>query len=195
LRKEIFFRGTGEAPAGEAKGGMRKGPGLCYHIASRIFSNDKFLKRGNEPLYFVDRKKIEETLLYMEKQLETLSSIRSPDKEIEKAALERIVLTLIDSFLDAGNALIDGFIMRDPGSYNDIVDILADEKVITKKMAEDFKSVIPMRKTIMQEYLAIDHGQMHRMIRQAAPSFAAFPDRVRDYLKHGSGPVSAFKNE
>ncbi|MEG6573858.1 MAG: DUF86 domain-containing protein [Caldibacillus debilis] len=146
-------------------------------------------------MYFVDRKKIEETLLYMEKQLETLSSIRSPDKEIEKAALERIVLTLIDSFLDAGNALIDGFIMRDPGSYNDIVDILADEKVITKKMAEDFKSVIPMRKTIMQEYLAIDHGQMHRMIRQAAPSFAAFPNRVRDYLKHGSGPVSAFKNE
>lgn len=28
--------------------------------------------------------------------------------------------------------MIDGFIMRDPGSYEDIIDILVDERVIPK---------------------------------------------------------------
>ena len=47
-------------------------------------------------------------------------------------ALERMVQISIDSVLDVGNAMIDGFIMRDPGSYEDIIDILLDEKVITE---------------------------------------------------------------
>ena len=34
--------------------------------------------------------------------------------------------------MDVGNLMIDGFIMRDPGSYEDIIDILIDEKVITQ---------------------------------------------------------------
>ena len=31
--------------------------------------------------------------------------------------------------------MIDGFIMRDPGSYEDIIDIMEDERVITTEMA------------------------------------------------------------
>ena len=31
--------------------------------------------------------------------------------------------------------MIDGFIMRDPGGYEDIIDIMEDEKVITKEMS------------------------------------------------------------
>lgn len=53
--------------------------------------------------------------------------------EIEKKALERIVHLLIENVLDVGNAMIDGFIMRDPGSYDDIIDILVDEKVVKKR--------------------------------------------------------------
>lgn len=41
--------------------------------------------------------------------------------------------------LDVGNAVIDGFIMRDPGSYEDIIDILQDEKVISEEKAMQFK--------------------------------------------------------
>ena len=35
----------------------------------------------------------------------------------------------MESMMDVGNLMIDGFIMRDPGSYEDIIDILVDEKL------------------------------------------------------------------
>ena len=52
--------------------------------------------------------------------------------------------------LDVGNSMIDGFIMRDPGSYDDIIDILEDEKVITTEMSESYKRVVPLRKNFQQ---------------------------------------------
>ena len=42
--------------------------------------------------------------------------------------------------------MIDGFIMRDPGSYEDIIDIMEDERVITTEMAVPLKKVIELRK-------------------------------------------------
>ncbi|MEB4616704.1 DUF86 domain-containing protein, partial [Leucobacter sp. M11] len=62
--------------------------------------------------------------------------------EMEKLGLERIGHTLIESVLDVGNSMIDGFIMRDPGSYEDIIDILLDEKVINDEMSKDLKRLI-----------------------------------------------------
>ena len=36
--------------------------------------------------------------------------------------------------------MIDGFIMRDPGSYEDIIDILMDERVISAEEGQAMKS-------------------------------------------------------
>ncbi|GAA3319942.1 hypothetical protein GCM10020331_028930 [Ectobacillus funiculus] len=46
-------------------------------------------------------------------------------------------------FLDVGNAIIDGFIMRDPGSYEDIIDILVDEKGCTAERGRGPKGGYP----------------------------------------------------
>lgn len=42
--------------------------------------------------------------------------------------------------------MIDGFIMRDPGSYDDIMDILVDEKVVTEEEGTHLKQFISYRK-------------------------------------------------
>ena len=42
--------------------------------------------------------------------------------------------------------MIDGFIMRDPGSYEDIIDILMDERVISEEDGQGMKEVIPSSK-------------------------------------------------
>ena len=80
-------------------------------------------------MYFVDRKKLEATLHYMDKLIHILELDR-PNSIKEKLCLERAVHVFIESTLDVGNMMIDGFIMRDPGSYHDIIDILLDEKVL-----------------------------------------------------------------
>ena len=145
-------------------------------------------------MYFVDREKIEQTLLYMEKQLKFIENYPSFQAEVERLALERSVHMLIESILDIGNAMIDGFIMRDPGSYEDIIDILDDEKVITKDMVEPFKKVVGSRKSLVQQYIKVNHDQIFTLFLNALPALKQFPFSIRKYLTNELGPVSAFKN-
>ena len=50
--------------------------------------------------------------------------------------------------------MIDGFIMRDPGSYEDIIDILIDEKVIANEKEKPFKELI--------SYAKISYENLHK---------------------------------
>lgn len=100
-------------------------------------------------MYFVDQQKIENTLQYLEEKLQLFQSVQEWKSPIELLALERIVHTAVESILDVGNAMIDGFIMRDPGSYEDIVDILMDEKVVSNDMGDSLKKIILFRKNLV----------------------------------------------
>ena len=40
---------------------------------------------------------------------------------------------LIESSVDIGNMIIDAFILRDPGNYKDVIDILELEMLLLKK--------------------------------------------------------------
>jgi uncharacterized protein YutE (UPF0331/DUF86 family) len=144
-------------------------------------------------LYFVDRDKIEETLHYYESRIGFLEEKKEWTSPIEKAALERILQMLLESFLDVGNSMIDGFIMRDPGSYEDIIDILEDEKVITTEMSESYKKIVPLRKNLQQYYTNVNHVALFNAFQQELVSLKRFAPKVREYLENELGPVTAFK--
>jgi uncharacterized protein YutE (UPF0331/DUF86 family) len=145
-----------------------------------------------DEMYFVDRGKLETTLVFLEKQISLFSSQVDWSTPIEKAALERITHLIIESVLDAGNAIIDGFIMRDPGSYEDIIEILIDEKVVTKKTGTSLKTLVQYRKVLVQLYTEIDHTELLNQFSSLIGDVALFPKNVRDYLENELGPVSAF---
>jgi uncharacterized protein YutE (UPF0331/DUF86 family) len=145
-------------------------------------------------VYFVDRHKIENTLEYLDNQLQLFQSIDEWKTPIELVALERITHIIIESILDVGNAMIDGFIMRDPGSYEDIVDILVDEKVVTDEMGISLKVIISFRKTLVQNYTEITHEEVIKAYKHHMSTLINFSPKVREYLKNELGPVSAFKN-
>ena len=145
-------------------------------------------------MYFVDREHIEATLQYLEKQLALFEMEKQWDSDIRKAALERLLQTAIESILDTGNAMIDGFIMRDPGSYDDIIDILVDEKVIESKNGDRLKKVISYRKMLVQQYIHVDHEQLIAVFVENLNALQQFAPSVRAYLTNELGPVSAFKN-
>lgn len=144
-------------------------------------------------MYFVDRQKIETNLTYLEKNISLFQEIKQWDSAYMQLALERVAHVMMDCVLDVSNGIIDGFIMRDPGSYEDIIDILLDEKVISNEMEEQFKQVLPLRKMIVQEYLTIDHEQVYNVLHSNLQAFVEFPQAVRQYLMNELGPVSAFK--
>ncbi|MDE5415325.1 DUF86 domain-containing protein [Alkalihalobacterium chitinilyticum] len=143
-------------------------------------------------MYFVDREKIENTLTHIEVLLSRYRNQSTWESDIEKLALERIGHNLIESIIDVGNAMIDGFIMRDPGSYEDIIDILEDEKVVDASASEQLRHVIRFRKPLVQAYVTVDHSKLLNILEENVEAIEAFPGAVRHYLEAELGPVSAF---
>ncbi|ARD57438.1 DUF86 domain-containing protein [Bacillus safensis] len=144
-------------------------------------------------MYFVDRKKIEETLRFFEEQYGLMQSHQTWTSPLEKKALERIVHLLVECILDTGNDMIDGFIMRDPGSYDDIMDILVDEKVVPEVEGSQLKKLVSSRKTLVQQYQEVVHHDLLQVISEVEQALEVFPSRIRTYLEQELGPVSAFK--
>lgn len=145
-----------------------------------------------DEMYFVDREKLENTLVFLEKQISLFSNQEKWSTPIEKAALERITHLMIESVLDVGNAMIDGFIMRDPGSYEDIIEILMDEKVVTQETGTSLKRLVQYRKVLVQFYTEIDHDELFNQFSGQINVLTLFPENVRDYLENELGPVTAF---
>lgn len=147
-------------------------------------------------MYFIDRKKITETLAYMEELLTQFDSERAwTESFMKKLALERIAHGLIESIIDVGNTMIDGFIMRDPGSYEDIVDIMDDEKVITKDMEEPLKALIQLRKNLVRDFMKVDATVVESTIQSSLPALQQFSACIQNYVENELGPVSAFLPE
>ncbi|MCK1998589.1 DUF86 domain-containing protein [Psychrobacillus psychrodurans] len=147
-------------------------------------------------MYFVDRKKIALTLAHMNQLLNIIETKKDwQADEVSKLAFERIGQNIIESVIDVGNSMIDGFIMRDPGGYDDIIDILTDEKVITVEMDGPLKEVINFRKVLVRQFYAVDHKQLEGILVKNLQYLKEFPKAVETYLIDELGPVSAFLPE
>lgn len=147
-------------------------------------------------MYFVDRNKITNNLSHLD---ELISIFESTDNwlgdEIHKLALQRIGHNVMEAMMDVGNLVIDGFIMRDPGSYEDIIDIFVDEKVITPEMDAPLKAVVGLRKMIVREFIAVDNEEILKVLTSNLSVLKQFSSKVEDYLLNELGPVSAFLPE
>ncbi|WP_186576363.1 DUF86 domain-containing protein [Aquibacillus kalidii] len=145
-------------------------------------------------MYFVDRDKIEKTLLYMDGLIQELGNHHF-DSFLEKLSLERMVHMTIESLLDVGNMMIDGFIMRDPGSFTDIIDILVDEQVLPTSESDHYKEIINLRKMLIKEYLTVDHNHLLTVISENKNSLDLFSERIRKYLETETGVATTFLND
>ena len=144
-------------------------------------------------MYFIDRNNITATLTYMNSIVNVIEKTsKFPLGEVEELALERIAQNIIESIIDVGNSMIDGFIMRDPGSYDDIIDILLDEKVITADMESSLKEVLSIRKMLVREFMNVDHQLVAQVLMKNINTLNEFPKKIDLYLTNELGPVSAF---
>lgn len=148
---------------------------------------------GGIPMYFVDRKKITTTLTYMKSLLDLLEGKTNWEQdEISRLALERLGQNMMESIIDVGNSMIDGFIMRDPGGYDDIIDILTDERVISREMDAPLKEVIEFRKVLVRDFHSVNHAQLIQMLMSNLSYLKQFPKSIESYIENELGPVSAF---
>ena len=145
-------------------------------------------------MYFVNREKIEQTLVQMETLLAHYAKLEGETLTLELAR-QRVAVLLMEGVIDVGNAMIDGFIMRDPGSYEDIVDIMLDENVLDAETARATKELVLLRAYYVRQFVEADSTRFESWVAEWKTTFESFPSRVRRYLEVELGPVSAFLPE
>lgn len=100
---------------------------------------------------------------------------------LQAYAQERILHLAIEAVTDIGSLLIDGFMMRDAGSYEDIIDILRGEEVVDAPLAGLLSELVRERKRLVQDYLRLDRAAKH-------PGLSSLPEALRAF----SGQVDRF---
>src|SRR5699024_8952347 len=144
-------------------------------------------------MYFVNRSKIEKTLEYFDDIIKVLDQESSfTNSVMNKLALERFILVLVESMLDKGNMMIDGFIMRESGIVYGINDILTDEEVFPNESASNYKALIDVRQQIVKEYTETDTTYLTETIQTQIDVVRQFSKYVRKYLDQETGVANAF---
>ena len=139
-------------------------------------------------MYFVDRQLLDERLDYIE-------SLTKEFKNAEGFALERICHMLIESTVDVGNMIIDGFILRDPGSYLDVIFILKTEGALTETDENDFKATFKWRNKLNREYTTLDRESMKDDFNKHISAFENYKSRIYTFVENDGQTVTAFKGE
>lgn len=140
-------------------------------------------------MYDVNTKRIDQVLTHMNRMLDLLEKLKERGAEavltdeVAALAMERALHLSIEGIVDVGNALIDGFIMRDPGSYSDVVEILRDEQVITDEEAVILTRATEFRKHLVNDYTNVPAEEMFALVVAAVPALRQFDPRVRAFLK------------
>ncbi|GIP56873.1 HepT-like ribonuclease domain-containing protein [Paenibacillus sp. FSL W8-0186] len=139
-------------------------------------------------MYYVNREQIERRLHMLPEIVQVLNSSDMLEAQnsglLERYAIERALHLALEIVTDVGSYLIDGFIMRDASSYEDIIDIMLDEKVVDAGLHAVLIELVRLRKPLVQEYFAVDRVAVTGLLKQLkeAEALTVFAERVRAYL-------------
>ena len=137
-------------------------------------------------MYFVDKEKLTQKLTY----LQGLTEDYDKNKE-NHYAYERIAQMLIESSVDIGNMIIDGFILRDPGNYKDVIDILELENVISKETQTHINDTVDVRKQFAHNYTELNVKEIMPLFDKAWPYYKEFIEEVAQFLESENVPITA----
>ena len=138
-------------------------------------------------MYFVNKEKLDKKLNYLQQLINDY-----PDYRDNHYAFERISQMLIESSVDIGNMIIDGFILRDPGNYKDVIDILELENVISKDAQNNVNQTVDVRKQFVHFYDELDTIQLKPLFDKTLDYYQQFIDEVIQFLNNENVPITAF---
>ena len=136
-------------------------------------------------MYYVNQEQIE-------RRLDAIPEIASGLRQASEAwdgsivlgfVQERALHLSIEIVTDVGSYLIDGFIMRDASSYEDIMDIIHQEQVISDQVHAVLVELVKLRRPLVQEYYDWERHALHPLASVIPSTLEEFAQSVRDYLK------------
>ncbi|UBV39481.1 DUF86 domain-containing protein [Staphylococcus xylosus] len=138
-------------------------------------------------MYFVNKDQLNTKLNYLQQLIQDY-----PQNKDNAYAFERIAQMFIESAVDIGNMIIDGFILRDPGNYKDVIDILALEKVISEDTQNQINKTVDVRKRFVHYYDELDNAELVPLFDESVSYYQTYIEEVIQFLKNENVPVTAF---
>ncbi|OMD23830.1 hypothetical protein BJP48_06195 [Paenibacillus odorifer] len=141
-------------------------------------------------MYYVNRNQIETILAQIPDITAGLRTVAASWEGTTLTGLiqERCLHLAIEVVTDVGSCLIDGFIMRDAGSYEDIISIIHEEKVLGQsEIYERLIELVSLRKPLVQDYYAWERGDLHPLTPILSEVLEQFAVEVRKYLDQELG--------
>lgn len=97
-------------------------------------------------------------------------------------AQERLLHLAIETITDIGSYMIDGLMMRDASSYEDIIGVLHGEGVFSAHVSEVLIELVKLRKPLVQDYYDFDRTQIHPLITVLPEILSEFAEKSQSYL-------------
>jgi uncharacterized protein YutE (UPF0331/DUF86 family) len=141
-------------------------------------------------MYYVNHEQIDLRLQFISTLIDACGSLKkavesgSPSGQLLlQLAQERTLHLAIETVTDVGSLLIDAFMMRDASSYEDIIEVLADEHVFEESAASVFRQLVQLRKSLAQEYAVFPREALHPLIGELPAALAHFAEAVPVFIK------------
>lgn len=135
-------------------------------------------------MYYVNREQITIRLGVIPEVAEALRQLCADwdGSLIQGMAQERAIHLGIEAVTDVGSYLIDGFIMRDASSYEDLVTIIAGEQVFPESLSEPLLELVKLRRPLVQDYYEWEREALHPLAAALPDILTAFKEAVEAYL-------------
>ncbi len=82
------------------------------------------------------------------------------------ATAERYLQLSIECLLDVGNHVISDRDFRKPDTYAEVFDILAEKRVIPKKLFHEIEGMTAFRNILVHDYLRVDLDKVYEILQQ-----------------------------
>lgn len=96
---------------------------------------------------------------------------------------ERGLQLAAETLFDIGNHVLAGHFNVHPDSYEDVVEHLADQGVISADLRERLRGLGGFRNILVHEYLDVDLARVHEFLQEGLDDFAEFANQVESFLQ------------
>jgi len=140
-------------------------------------------------VYYVNREQIDHRLNALPDVADALEMLAADwqGTVLQGLAQERSLHLAVEIVTDVGSYLIDGFIMRDASSYEDIIDIIGEEGVFPAERKAPLAELVRLRKPLVQDYWKWDRAALHPLTPRIPDVLRAFRQDVVSYLERELG--------
>lgn len=103
-----------------------------------------------------------------------------------RGAVERYLSLALECVFDVGEMIISLEGLRKPESYREVIEILGEGKILSKRFVEKFAPAGGFRNVLVHGYAKVDVKKVYKFLQENLMDFEDFAKQVARYLERRS---------